>query len=84
MVKVAPDAPSSSTGTCFVSAWSWENNCFFLAGAALRTSGPPFSHDCTDASDLKASLRASSASLVSPTTVRTPLLPAIFMRLEDG
>ena len=34
MVKVAPEAPSSSTGTCLVSALSWVKNYFFLVGAA--------------------------------------------------
>ena len=81
MVKVALAVPSSQTGTCFVSARSWENNCFFLAGAASGASGPPFSSGSADAADLKASLRAYSASLVSPSTMRTPLLPGIFMRL---
>ena len=34
MVNVAPDAPSWSTDTYFVSARSWENNNFFFVGAA--------------------------------------------------
>ena len=81
MVKVALGAPSSLTDTCFVSARSWENSCFFLAGAAPGASGPPFSLGCADGEVLETSLGGYNASLVSPATVRTPLLPGIFIRL---
>ena len=38
MVKVALVVPYLQTGTCFISARSWENNYFFLAGAASGAS----------------------------------------------
>ena len=81
MVKVAPEDPSLSTGTCLVSALSWVNSCFFLAGAAPLGSRVSALAGYATAAVLKASLSACSASLVSPDTVRTPLLPGIFMRL---
>ena len=84
MVKVALVDPSSSTGICLVSALSWVNNCFFLAGAAPLGSGVSESAGCADAAVLKASLSTRSASPVSPCTVRTLLLPGIFMRLYAG
>ena len=84
MVKVASADPSSSTGICLVSALSWVNNCFFLVGAAPLGSGVPASAGCADAAVLKASLSARSASPVSLGTVRTPLLPGIFIRLYAG
>ena len=81
MVKVALVVPSSLTKTCFISVRSWENNYFFLGGAASGAPGSPFSPGSADAANLKASLRAYIASLVSPATVRTPLLLGIFIRL---
>ena len=39
---------------------------------------------CATAAALKVSLSACNASLVSPDTVMTPLLPGIFMRLYAG
>ena len=81
MVKVAPEDPSSSTGTCLVSALSWVNSCFFLVGAASLASGEPAPVGYAAAAVLKASLSAFTASLVSPLMVRTPLLLGIFMRL---
>ena len=84
MVKVALVDPSSSTGICLVSALSWVNNCFFLAGAAPLGSGAPALAGYADAAVLKASLSARSASPGSPGMVRTPLLPGIFMRLYAG
>ena len=39
---------------------------------------------CADAAVLKVSLSTLSASPMSPCTVRTPLLPGIFMRLYAG
>ena len=70
MVKVAPEDPSSSTGTFLVSALSWVNSRFFLVGAAPLASEAP-----------AAAGYASRASLVSPLMMRTPLLLGIFMRL---
>ena len=84
MVKVALADPSSSTGTCLVSALSWVNNCFFLAGAAPLGSRASVLVGCATAAALKTSWSTCSASLVSPDTVRTPLLPGIFMRLYAG
>ena len=84
MVKVALVDPSSSTGICLVSALSWVNNCFFLAGAAPLGLGVSKPAGYADAAVLKASWSARSASSVSPGTVRTPLLPGIFMRLYAG
>ena len=84
MLKVALVVPSSQTGTCFVSARSWENNYFFLAGAAFGASWSFFLMGSAAAAILKASLRACSAPFVSPDTVRTSLLPGIFMRLYAG
>ena len=55
MVKVAPEEPSSSTGTCFVSVLSWVNNRFFLVGAASLASGAPAPTGCAAAAVLKAS-----------------------------
>ena len=84
MVKVAPVDPSSSTGTYLVSALSWLNNCFFLAGAALLGLGMAKTAGCATGAALKASLSTCNASPVSPDTVRTLLLPGIFMRLYVG
>ena len=66
MVKVAPEDPSSLTGTCFVSALSWVNSCYFLVGAASLALGVPAPAGCAAAVVLKASLSAVTASLVSP------------------
>ena len=84
MVKVAPVDPSSSTGICLVSALSWVTNYFFLAGAAPLGPGVPESAGCADAAVLKVSPTTHSVAPVSPCTVRTPLLPGIFMRLYAG
>ena len=84
MVKVVLVDPSSSTGICLVSALSWVNSCFFLAGAAPLSSRVSALVGCADAAVLKASLSAHSASSASPVTVRTPLLPGIFIRLYAG
>ena len=81
MVKVAPEDPSSLTGTCLVSALSWVNSCLFLAGAVSLASGAPTLAGSAAAAVLKASLSVITASLVSPLMVRTPLLPGIFMRV---
>ena len=81
MVKVAPEGPSSLTGTCLVSALSCVNNCFFLVGTAPLGLEVPASAGYAAAAVLRASLSATRASLASPLTVRTPLLPGIFMRL---
>ena len=81
MVKVALVDPSSSTGICLVSALSWVNNCFFLVGAASLASVASAPMGYAAAAVLKASLSAVTTSLVSPLTVRIPLLPGIFMRL---
>ena len=80
-MKVAPVGSHSSTGTYLVSALSWLNRCFFLAGAATLGSRVSALADYATAAVLKASLSACNASLVSPDMVRTPLLPGIFMRL---
>ena len=84
MVKVAPEAPSSSTGTCFVLARSCENNWFFFAGAAPWALAAASSVGRAAVAALSVSLRAAKASLVSPATIRTLLLPGIFMRLQAG
>ena len=81
MVKVAPEGPSSLTGTCLVSALSWVNNCFFLVGAVSLASGAPVPTGYAAAAVLKASLSTVTTSLVSPLMARTPLLPGIFLRL---
>ena len=81
MVKVALVVPSLLTSTFFISARSWEISCFLLVDAALEATGPPSSSGSSDSADLKASLRAYTASFVSLATVRTPLLLGIFMRL---
>lgn len=78
---MAPEGLSSLTGTSLVSALSWVNNCFFLVGTASLATGAPASAGCAAAAVLKASLRAVTASLVSPLMVRMPLLPGVFMRL---
>ena len=65
MVKVALVDPSSSTGICLVSALSWVNNYFFLAGAAPLGSGVSKSAGYAAAAVLKASLSTRSASPVS-------------------
>ena len=84
MVKVAPVDPSSSTGTYLVSALSWVNNCFFLAGAAPLGSRASVLVGYATTAALKTSRSTCSASLVSPDMVRTPLLPGIFMSLYAG
>ena len=53
-VKVAPEDPSSPTGTCLVSALSWVNICF-LVGAAPLASGVPAPAGCAAATVLRAS-----------------------------
>ena len=56
-----------------------------VAGMLLSFAGAwGLPKGCAIAAALKASLSACSASLVSPDTVRTPLLPGIFMRLYAG
>ena len=84
MVKVALEDPSSSMGTCLVSALSWVNSCFFLAGAANLGSRASVRVGYATAAVLKTSWSTYSASLVSPDMVRTLLLPGIFMRLYAG
>ena len=81
MVKVAPEDPSSLTGTYLVSALSWVNNYVFLVGATSLASGAPAPAGCAAAAVLKTSLSTITASLESPWMVTTPLLPGIFMRL---
>ena len=81
MVKVAPEAPSSLTGTCFVLARSCQNNCFFFADAAPWAPDAALSAGRAATAALKVSLRTVRASLVSPAMVRMPLLPGIFMTL---
>ena len=65
-------------------ALSWVNSCFFSAGAAPLGSRASVVVGCATAAALKTSWSTYSASLVSPDTVRTPLLTGIFMRLYAG
>ena len=80
MVKVAPEDPSSSTGTCLVSALSWLNNCFFLAGVASLTPEMTSSAGRATAA-VEGKLERYQSFLGISKYGEDVLLPGIFMRL---